>query len=65
MKILIVAILLVILIVIAKAEQYEWILFVVGGIAVAALIGIWWLMSRRQSRVVMAAKSMQTAPAGS
>ena len=55
----------VILIVIAKAEQYEWILFVVGGIAVAALIGIWWLMSRRQSRVVMAAKSMQTAPAGS
>jgi hypothetical protein len=55
----------VILLVIAKAEQYEWILFVVGGLAVAALIGIWWVTHRRQARVVAATKTMQTAPAGS
>jgi hypothetical protein len=55
----------VILIVIAKAEQYEWILFVVGGIAVAAIIGIWWLIHRRQSRGIVGTKTMQTAPAGS
>ena len=34
------------LIIVAKAEQYVWLIFVVGGLAVAALFGMRWLLSR-------------------
>jgi hypothetical protein len=34
------------LIVVAKAEQYVWLIFVVGALAVAALFGLRWLLQR-------------------
>lgn len=37
------------LIVITKADQYLWVIFVAVGLAVAAMIGLRWLLSRREA----------------
>jgi hypothetical protein len=40
------------LIVMTKADQYLWVIFVVGGLAVALLLALWWQVHRRQSKPV-------------
>jgi hypothetical protein len=60
----VVGMLLTLVLVIAdKMEQYMVIIFIVGGVAVAALLGVWWLAGRF-SRKSRAAHAVQTAPAG-
>jgi hypothetical protein len=43
------------LIVMAKSDQYLWLIFVVGGVAVAAMLGLYWLLGRVHSRPSAAA----------
>jgi hypothetical protein len=38
------------LVVVAKAQQYMWLSFVVGGIVVVAIFGAWWLADRMRAR---------------
>jgi hypothetical protein len=38
------------LIVVAKAEQYVWLIFVAGGLAVVAMFGLQWLLGRGRAR---------------
>lgn len=44
-----------ILIIVAKADQYLWLVFVVGGLTLAALFGLHWLMYRGRQAVPAAA----------
>jgi hypothetical protein len=37
------------LVLVAKAEQYLWIIFVVGGLGVALLLALWWQLHSRKS----------------
>jgi len=50
--------LMLVLVIVAKAEQYQWLIFVVGGVMVAAMIGSWWVLNRY-------ARKHAAAPAGS
>jgi hypothetical protein len=47
------------LVVVAKADQYLWLIFVVGGLAVAAMFGLQWLLGRMHTRHA----AQPTAPA--
>lgn len=37
------------LVLVAKAEQYLWVIFVVGGLAAALLLALWWQLHARKS----------------
>jgi hypothetical protein len=45
----------VIFAIVTKATEYLWLVFVIGGIAVAVMVGIWWLVDRRARRARVAA----------
>jgi hypothetical protein len=45
------------LIIVSKADQYMWLIFVVGAVTIAAMIGLRWLLARMHSR-----KSPAAAP---
>jgi hypothetical protein len=53
------------LLVVVKADQYVWLIFVVGGIAVAAMLAFGWLLGKARSPSDAALKSVSSAPAGS
>jgi hypothetical protein len=44
----------VVLVLVAKADQYLWLVFVIGGLAVAAMVGAWWLLDRHGRKGRMA-----------
>jgi hypothetical protein len=53
------------LVIVGKADQYLWLIFVVGGVTLAAMVGLqWWLQSER-SRKAEAARPAPAVPAGS
>jgi hypothetical protein len=53
------------LVIVAKADQYVWLIFVVGGVAVAAMLTVGWFLGKARSPRNPAAKSISSAPAGS
>jgi hypothetical protein len=40
----------IIFVIVTKTTEYLWLVFVIGGIAVAALLAVWWLIDRRARR---------------
>jgi hypothetical protein len=42
------------LVLVAKAEQYLWVIFVVGGLAIALLAALWWQFRSKKSVVAVA-----------
>jgi hypothetical protein len=53
------------LLIIAKADQYLWLIFVVGGLAVAAMMTLSWFLGKAHSPRDGALKSVSSARAGS
>jgi hypothetical protein len=53
------------LLVVVKADQYLWLIFVVGGIAVAAMLALGWFLSKARSPSDAKVESASPAPAGS
>ena len=53
------------LICVAKADQYLWLIFLVGGVAIVAMIGVMKLLSAARSGKHAAQKAPQSAPAAS
>src|SRR5262249_7664881 len=49
------------LIVVAKAEQYVWLIFVAGGLAVVLMIALQWLLGRGRGRKAPASSSPASA----
>jgi hypothetical protein len=50
-----------VLVIVAKADQYLWLVFVVGCVAIAAMVGGWWVLNRLTRK----AHAVPAAPAGS
>jgi len=55
--ILVGVLLCIIFVIVIKATEYEWLVFVIGGVVIAALLGVLWLVGRHSRRT-------QTATAG-
>jgi hypothetical protein len=53
------------LIVVTKAEQYLWLIFLVGALSVAAMLGLIWLFGRGWPHKGKAGKATHPAPSGS
>jgi hypothetical protein len=53
------------LIVVAKADQYLWLMFIVGGVAVAAMVAYIWLLGPKLTGKRAASSSAPSMPAGS
>jgi hypothetical protein len=53
------------LVVVAKADQYLWLMFLVGGIAIAAMLVYVWLLGPRLTRKGAASSPAPSVPAGS
>jgi hypothetical protein len=53
------------LVVVAKADQYLWLMFIVGGVAVAAMVAYIWLLGPKLTRKGGASSSAPSVPAGS
>ena len=53
------------LLVVVKADQYLWLIFVVGGLAVAAMLAFGWLLGKARSPSDATVKSVSSAPVGS
>jgi hypothetical protein len=53
------------LLVVAKADQYLWLIFVVGALAIAAMLAFGWLLGKARSSRDGALQSISSAPAGS
>jgi hypothetical protein len=45
----------VIFAIVTKATEYLWLVFVIGGIAVAVMVAVWWVVDRRARRARAAA----------
>jgi Ni/Fe-hydrogenase subunit HybB-like protein len=52
------------LLVVAKADQYLWLIFVVGGVAVAAMLALGWYLGKTRSPSGDTVKPVSSVPAG-
>jgi hypothetical protein len=52
------------LLIVAKADQYIWLIFVVGGLAVAAMLALTWFLGKTRSPRA-GTRSVSSVPAGS
>jgi hypothetical protein len=53
------------LLIVAKADQYLWLIFVVGGLVIAAMLAFGWLLGKVRSPSHATVKAISSAPAGS
>jgi hypothetical protein len=53
------------LVVVAKADQYLWLMFIVGGVAVAAMVAYIWLLGPKLARKSPPVAPAPSVPAGS
>jgi hypothetical protein len=53
------------LLVVAKADQYLWLIFVVGGLAVAAMLTLGYFLGKEESTSEKTSKPLSSVPAGS